>query len=116
GSLYHLNIRQEIIMGDKFENVQNSTIINRSVVQDAIKSVQKSSKSDISAALVAVAEIIERSNNAAAASVFNRFVGELKVEQPSKPVLKQCWDGLTGLLPDIAKLADAGAKLVPLFS
>jgi hypothetical protein len=116
GRVLNLTVNKEVVMGDKFENIHNATIINRSVVRDAIKSVQASAGADVSEALASVAAAVEESKNAAAGALFNSFTEELNKPVPDKSALKQCWDGLTKLLPDMAAIAAAGAKIATLFS
>lgn len=119
---YSVNVRKKIIkksksetiMGDKFENIKDATIINRSNVQDAIKTISASSGDQVSKALEAIAVVVEESGNAAAGSVFNALIEELRKPVPDKLKLRQCWDGLTNLLPSVAKLADACAKVATL--
>jgi hypothetical protein len=125
---YRINVRNrnierikgDKVMGDKtagdiFKGIRNATIINRSVVQDAIKTVKMKSGDDMSAALASVAQIVEESKNAAAGTLFNQFSEELKKSSPDKSILRQYWDGLVSLLPDIAKLTEACAKIATLF-
>jgi len=105
-----IEVNQEIVKGDKFENVQNSTIINRSKLREAQFAIQSHGK-DVGDVLDKVAAIVEASRNAAAISLFDNLVGEFQKPEPSKSVLKQFWIGLTKLLPDIAKIAGAAAKI-----
>lgn len=102
-------------MGDKFENIHNSNIINRSVVQDAIKTVSAAEGADVSNALASVAAAVDESENAAAGALFNSFATELNKPEPDKSVLKQCWDGLTAVLPGVATIASASAQITKLF-
>ncbi len=122
-SVYHVNVnneqinevKAEVIMGDKFANIQNATIINRSVVEDALKSVEASAGNEVSEALAVVARAVEDSDNAAAGALFNTFSEELKKPAPNKSALRQCWDSLVALLPDVATIAAASAKIATLF-
>ncbi len=125
GRVLNITINKEVVMGDKLENIHNATIINRSdkatiinqsVVQDAIKTVHASSGKELSEALASIASAVEESQNAAAGSLFNSFSEELSKPAPDKSVLKQCWEGLTAVLPDVATIATAGAKIANLFS
>lgn len=114
GDFYQVSIK-ELVMGDKFENIRNTTIINRSVVTDAIKSVRSSAGADVSSALESVAAIVEESKNAVAGSLFNSFSEELAKPAPDKSTLRQYWDGLISMLPIVTKLAEASAKITTLF-
>jgi hypothetical protein len=107
-------IKGDAVAGDKFENIHDSTIVNRSVVQDAIKNVQASAGKDVSKALASIAAAVEESKNAAAGALFNSFTAELKKPAPNKSTLKQFWEGLTTLLPSIATIGEASAKIATL--
>lgn len=105
---------EEVVMGDKFENVHNSTIINRSAVLDALNTTQQSFGKDFAEAFSQVAAAVEESGNVAAGAVFNSFTEELRKPTPDKSILKQCWDGLTTLLPNVAAIAKASATIAGL--
>lgn len=105
----------KVEMGDKFENIQNSNIINRSQVADAMKSVSAAQGADVSNALAEVATAVEESGNAAAGALLDNFTAELGKPEPDKSALKQCWDGLKAVLPDVAAIASASEKIAKLF-
>jgi hypothetical protein len=115
GRYYSITINREVILGDKFENISNSTIINRSQVGEAIKALNRSAP-DVAEALALIAEHVSKSKSAAANAVLNEFTGELAKAKPDKSMLRRCWEGLTAILPDVAKLAGATAKIATLFS
>jgi hypothetical protein len=52
-----------IYMGDVFRNIQNTTIINKSNIQNAFNKIQKEHDEETSKALVKVAEFIENSRD-----------------------------------------------------
>lgn len=110
------NLSVEIIMGDKFENIQNSTVINRSVVNDAIKVVQTEAGADVAKALETIAKAVEDSRSIAAGAVFESFSRELQREEPDKSALREFWDGLIKLAPSISTLTEAAAKIATLFA
>jgi hypothetical protein len=107
--------QKEIFMGDKFERISNSTIINRSSVENAFNRTQESINEDTADAIVEVAEFVEESQNAAAGLVLNSFMEELGKPKTDKGKLRQCWDGLQAILPDITNLAEACATIGQLF-
>lgn len=100
----------------KFENISNSTIINESLVENAFNQIQKRIDESTADALITIAEEVERSQNAAAGALLDSFMTEVKEETPNKSKLRQCWDGLLAVLPSLATLADAGAKVTKLFT
>lgn len=105
---------EELVMGDKFENIHDSTIINRSAVRDALNATQLSLGKDFAEALSVVAAAVEESKNVAAGAIFNSFSEELKKPAPDKSMLRQCWDGLTTLLPNVATIAKASSTIAAL--
>ena len=106
----------EQIMGDKFENIKNATIINRSTVIDAFKAIKEKHGEGTADALASVAEEVENSGNQAAGTLFDSFNNELCETNPDKSKLKQYWNGLISVLPSVAQLADAAAKIGSLFT
>jgi hypothetical protein len=107
---------KELVMGNKFENISNSTIINQSLVENAFNQIQKRIDESTANALITIAEEVERSQNAAAGALLDSFMTEVKEEKPNKSKLRQCWEGLLAVLPNLATLADAGAKVAKLFT
>jgi len=106
----------EVVMGDKFENIQNSTVINRSIVSEAMKTVEASHGADIARSLESVAKTVEESKSVAAGALFESFSRELQKKQPNKSDLREFWEGLTKVVPSIATLAGAGVKIATLFT
>jgi len=103
-------------MGDKFENIWNATIVNRSVVENAFNKVRSEHNEDIAQALKVVADEIEKSKNTEAAENFNSFNEELQKPEPKRSVLRTLWGGVTTTLPSILQMTDVVAKLSKLFT
>lgn len=116
GKYFNFNIRQEIVMGDKFENIRGSTIVNRSKVDNAFTFKSAIDNEEMVNYINEIKAVVEKSNNAAANTLFKEFTTELKQEAPQKTVLKECWDGLLTILPDTAKLIGACAAIAALVS
>jgi hypothetical protein len=106
----------EFIMGDSFKDIKDSTIINRSKVVNALNTVGGHIDEDTKSAIIEVANIVGQSQNAAAGALLDQFNDELAKPQHDRSKLKQFWSGLTTLLPDIAKLGGAVAKIVAIFA
>ncbi len=102
-------------MSDVFQNIQNSTILNKSIVENAFNRVKKEHDEDTSKALVKIAEFIEKSGDPAAGALFTNFTEELNKPTPDKSRLKSFWSGVEKALPTINTVAEAVAKIVPLF-
>lgn len=103
--------KTESVVGDRFEHIANSTIINRSTVEDALNSLVQRHEQTTANALIQVIDEVKKSANLAAASLLNELLTELKQKQPKHPKLLQYWDGLVAVLPSIAKLGDAAAQI-----
>ena len=110
------SVNKEVIMGDKFENISNSTIVNRSSVQSALNSQTVSGHPELAEALQKIADLVERSQNVAAGALFNGLAEEIKKPTPQKTIIHQCWDGLVKVVPDVAKLAGAAAAIARLLA
>jgi hypothetical protein len=106
----------EVIMGDKFENISNATIVNRSFVQNAFNKVKSEYDEETAQALKKVAEEIEKSKNTEAAENFNSFNEELQKPEPKKSILRTLWAGVTNTLPSILQMTDIVAKISKLFT
>lgn len=109
-------IIKQLIMGNKFENIHNSTIINESLVQNAFNQAKEQIDEDTANALVEIASEVEKSKNVAAGALLNNFMEELNAQQPDKSKLRQCWEGLVAVLPSIATLTAASAKIATIFA
>jgi antitoxin YefM len=102
-------------MGDTYENITNSTIINRSSLENAFNQIKEQVDEETANALIQVAEIVGQSNNPAAGVLLTSFTDEVKSKEPDKSKLSQYWNGLVTLLPSVATLSTACAKIIPLF-
>lgn len=103
-------IVQEIIMGDKFENISNSTIINRSNLENALN--RNKNDKDFAEILDKVRQLVEQSGNKDVGEAFNDFTEELSKEEPKKSKLKSFWDSLTSYLPNILSMTDITGKII----
>jgi len=106
----------KLVMGDKFENIQNATIINRSLVVEAFNTVKEGLDEATANALVKIAEAVEKSGNHAAGAMFNEFSTEMAKPTRDKGKLRQYWEGLLAILPNLATLAEAAGKVAELFA
>ena len=103
-------------MGDNFDNIRNSTIINRSTVTDAFNQIVDSHDEDTIRALRQIAEEIEKSPNKEADENFNSLVEELGKEEPRKSVLTSLWNGVTKAAPTILQMTDAVSTISKLLN
>ena len=120
------NIRRNYIRSDKvmvdvdvdvdvFRDIHNATIINKSLVENSFNKVKREIDEETSKALVKVAEIIEKSGNASAGLLFDKFNEELNKPQPEKSRLSDFWSGIVAVPPSVATLAGAVSKITGLF-
>jgi hypothetical protein len=106
----------ETVMGDKYGNIINSTVINRSSLENAFNQIKEQVDEETANALIQVAEIVGQSNNPAAGVLLTSFTEEVKSKEPDKSKLSQYWNGLVTVLPSVATLSTACAKIIPLFT
>jgi predicted P-loop ATPase len=103
-------------MGDKFENISNSTIVNRSLLSNALNNISEQYGDEVKNALEELSQYIENSRNTKSAELLNGFNQELNNKEKNKTVLKTLWDGLVNSLPDAAKVTTAIATISKLFT
>ncbi len=102
-------------MGDVFKNITNSSIVNRSTFFDAMTNLESKSEPDLMTALEKVAGEVEASGNKDAGELLEQLMEELARENPRKSLVKRSWDTLSEMLPEVAKVAGAGAAIAKLF-
>jgi hypothetical protein len=103
-----------VYMSDVFQNIQNSTIINKSSVQNAFNKLE--SNKENSDALMKIAEFINKSGDIAAGGLFNDFTDELNKQTPEKSRLENIWSGIEKVLPTATSLSTLAIKIMSLFS
>ncbi|HUV03034.1 MAG TPA: tetratricopeptide repeat protein [Desulfobacteria bacterium] len=112
------DFRGGVIMGDVtiLENIQDSTIINKSIVENSFNKVNEKYGEEVATAFLQIAAFIEKSKNREAGELFDTFNEELNKPEPKQLVLKRLWGGIEKALPAIATLSDAIVKLKTLFN
>jgi hypothetical protein len=100
------------VMGDKFENISGSTIVNRSLVKDSFVKVKETFDEDTALAIQKLADFIEQSGNKEAAELFNEFNKEASKKDPRKSILRTLWSGVTSVLPTVSTLGDVIIKIM----
>jgi hypothetical protein len=90
--------RTEIIMGDVYRNISNSSLIVRSTLKDAIQK-NDIDNPDLSLALGEIAKVIGTGGSKDAADHLNMLTSELAKPEPNKSLLRTIWGGLKDLAP-----------------
>jgi hypothetical protein len=108
-------IERDRIVGDRFENISNATIINKALVEGSFNKAKKEYGDEVSNALIQIAEFIQKSTDPAAASLLDDFNQELNKPRPDKSRLKGIWSGIERVLPSIETIAETVARIGPLF-
>ena len=107
---------EESTSGDRFENIHNATIINRSTVQNALNKLKSNADADeIADAIAKAKEAVTKSGNKEAGDLMNSFQKEVAQPTPSKGVLKALWDGVVAALPTVKEIAEVGVIIAKLF-
>src|ERR1041385_3212994 len=104
-----------LIVGDIFQNIADSTIVNRSTVERSFNAVQGFSP-DVARALLSVAEHVAASGNKEAGELFNAFSDETAKPEPKRSLQRSLWSGLIASLPSITELTEAAQKIMTLFA
>ncbi|MBU3030828.1 hypothetical protein [Paracoccus marinaquae] len=112
----YVDQRRGNFMGDTFANINNATIVNRSHVENAMIAAGNIGGPEASEALMQVAEAVAASGNAEAGELLDQFNAELASPEPRKSLLRRSWDGLVGILPELATIAGASATISKLFA
>jgi hypothetical protein len=102
--------KTEIIMGDVFKNISNSSIINRSDLEKSIQTTQTSNP-DVSNALAEIAKIVAATGNKDAEEHLNRITEEVGKPKPNKSLLRTFWIGLKELAPVLKTAVDITSAL-----
>ncbi|MBC9176152.1 hypothetical protein [Pseudoroseomonas ludipueritiae] len=108
--------RRGMFMGDTFSNISNSTIINRSTVQDAFNKIRSDFDETTAKFILELADHVDKSGNKDAGEVLDQINEELARPQPRKGLLKRSWENLVQLLPTVTAVAGAAGAIVKLFS
>lgn len=106
----------EQIMGDKFENISNSTVINKSLLSNTLNTISSLYGNEVKKALDEISHHIENSEDKESAELLNGFNQEINNEKQNKTVLKTLWNGLVSSLPDAAKVSTAIATISKIFT
>ena len=99
--------KTKIIMGDNFENITNSTIVNKSFLLDVMEKVDD----DMNQLLIKLKKTVEESNNEEAIELFNDLLEELSQKKPKTRRLKSFWHELVDLLPHINSITDIASNI-----
>jgi len=97
-------------MGDVFQGISNSTIISRSIVENAFNRLQESGDTEAAALMLKIGNTVSASESVAAGAVYSQMAQEVAKPEQDKSVIKDCWDGLVKILPSLAELSAAVIK------
>ncbi len=101
-------------MGDIFSNINNSTIINSSLVLGAFNRVKTAAGDETAKVLLEVAEAVSNSGNKEAGEILDQFNEELVKPQPRKSLLERSWENLVQVLPTVSAIAGAAEAITKL--
>ena len=103
------------MVGDRIIATGGSVIVNKAKVENAFNKIQTDDGPELASAMRAVGQTIEQSNNPSAGAIFERFVEEAQKPQRDRKTLRDYWNTIVQLVPDVVKLTDAASKLAQLF-
>ena len=102
---------ESLHMGDNFENIHNSTIINKSLVENAFNKVENTYDKDTRDELEKVAKLIEESKNPTAVTLFDNFTEEINKQSLDKSKLQSIWNNIVKVLPTVSTIATSVEKI-----
>jgi len=114
-NLVNNNFYGNTIMGDQFKDISDSTIVNRSLIQSTMKSIEGNYGNDLSNTLNEISKAIEENGDIGVGKVYEAFVGEAGKEAPNKTLLKSLWTGIEAAVPTLKTTAEIGATVAKLF-
>ncbi|SCG77819.1 hypothetical protein [Micromonospora inositola] len=107
----------ELVLGDRFQNIgSGATIINRSLISNALNRVVTTAGNDAAEALKVVTEHVQQSGNTEAAENLEGLLEEVERDQPRRSRMSAFWDAIIKALPSVAQLGEASAKIVELIA
>lgn len=99
--------------GDVFKDIQNSTIISKSKVENAFNRLPNEESRK---AHVELTDLIKKSENPAAGAIFDSFNEELKKPTPDKSRLEKLGEGIQQVLPTVTAVAGCVTKILSYFN
>ena len=106
---------EEVNVGPTYKNVQNSTIVNDSFVENSFNKIKSDFDEQTANAFKKIAKEIITSKNQEAEDNFKAFSKELEESEPKKFVLKSLWKDVADALPSILQMTDVVSKITKLF-
>lgn len=94
---------------------EGSTVIFRSNVVNAFNRLGADATPETQAAINNVLEAIEKSGDKSAGVIFEKLLDDLGNKNRDRGTLQGYWKTIVQLVPDVAKMADAAAKITALF-
>ncbi|WP_174189617.1 hypothetical protein [Nocardia barduliensis] len=106
----------EITMGDRFDNISNSTIVNRSHVEASFQRISDSGDTDAAEAMRRLAAMVEESGDEGAVQTFDSFAEELARPEPRQGLLRVLWEGLVAAIPAVKESVGVADSITKLFA
>ncbi len=103
-------VQGDQVMGDKFENISNSSIVNRSSVVESFNAIREAGDVSLVDAMAAVGEEVDRTGSPDAGEAFEALAQEMAKDR-RKPVLEALWDKVKKLAPGVTAIATAVAAI-----
>jgi hypothetical protein len=92
------------------------TIVNRSLLTNALNRVILAGDEEGAASLKVVAEHVQKSGNTTAVENFEGLLEEFERTEPRQSRMSAFWDGLVKVLPSVTQLGEATEQVVKLMS
>ena len=99
------NVAGDEVTGDKFENIKNSAISNRSDNANVTNTINEKYGEEIEKALDELAAHIRECNDVGSEALLEKLRAILCEPEPDKTRISALWNTLVQVLPDVSKVA-----------
>ena len=99
------------VAGDKFENIKNSAIANRSEGASVSNSVTNNYGIEVEKALDILVKHINNYNDASSQSLMEKLRESMSEPEPDRSRVSALWTSLVQILPDVSKVAASIATI-----
>jgi|GEM_PF-6709458 len=108
---YTKNVTGDDVAGDKFENIKNSAIANRSAGAHVSNSLISNYGEGVGKALDELAHHISACNDEGSAAVLAKLKESMSQPEPDKSRVTALWNTLVRILPDVSKVTTSIAAI-----
>lgn len=105
GSVLAVQSAEGVDIGDKFSDIEGSTIVNRSMIANALTRLRDTPKRKYYETLAHVGALVEGSGSREAVEYFDCLSEELARSEPREAIARAMWEQILAIIPDAAEAA-----------